>query len=83
MLNDLTKLPLKAVSIMDGGTQVKLIFTYENDQQAVFKPMRFGRDYESDPNHFYFSDFERHNAEVATFHIDKYVVLFLKNTGLK
>ncbi|MCP9266473.1 Extracellular serine/threonine protein kinase FAM20C [Dirofilaria immitis] len=71
LLNDLTKLPLKSVSIMDGGTQVKLIFTFENDQQAVFKPMRFGRDYESDPNHFYFSDFERHNAEIATFHMDK------------
>ena len=25
---------------MDGGTQVKLIMTYENGKQAVFKPMR-------------------------------------------
>ncbi|VDP14190.1 unnamed protein product [Onchocerca flexuosa] len=41
LLNDLSKLPLKSVSIMDGGTQVKLVFTFENDQQAVFKPMRY------------------------------------------
>lgn len=41
LLNDLTQLPLKSVSIMNGGTQVKLIFTFENDQQAVFKPMRY------------------------------------------
>lgn len=25
---------------MDGGTQVKLILTFTNDEQAVFKPMR-------------------------------------------
>ncbi|CAI4232161.1 unnamed protein product [Auanema sp. JU1783] len=71
LLYDLNKMPLKSVHIMDGGTQVKLIFTFMNDKQAVFKPMRFGRDYESDPNHFYFSDFERHNAEIATYHLDK------------
>ncbi|KHJ97119.1 hypothetical protein OESDEN_02909 [Oesophagostomum dentatum] len=71
LLADLNQATIKAVHIMDGGTQAKLVFTFENDKQAVFKPMRFGRDYESDPNHFYFSDFERHNAEIATFHLDR------------
>nr|CDJ86187.1 Protein of unknown function DUF1193 domain containing protein [Haemonchus contortus] len=71
LLTDLNQAVIKAVHIMDGGTQAKLVFTFENDKQAVFKPMRFGRDYESDPNHFYFSDFERHNAEIATFHLDR------------
>jgi len=71
LLKDMATMPIKNVQIMDGGTQVKLVFTFENDKQAVFKPMRFGRDYETDPNHFYFGDFERHNAEIATFHLDK------------
>ncbi|VDO45093.1 unnamed protein product [Haemonchus placei] len=73
LLTDLNQAVIKAVHIMDGGTQAKLVFTFENDKQAVFKPMRFGRDYESDPNHFYFSDFERHNAEIATFHLDRFL----------
>lgn len=71
LLTDMNILRIKHTAIMEGGTQVKLVLTFENDKQAVFKPMRFGRDYETDPNHFYFGDFERHNAEIATFHLDK------------
>uniref|UniRef100_A0A915DGV2 F-box domain-containing protein n=1 Tax=Ditylenchus dipsaci TaxID=166011 RepID=A0A915DGV2_9BILA len=55
---------------MSYSKNVKLFLTFENDKQAVFKLMRYGRDYESDANHFYFGDFERHNADIATFQMD-------------
>jgi hypothetical protein len=40
LLKDLSTMPLKHVAVMEGGTQVKLILTFENEKQAVFKPMR-------------------------------------------
>ena len=69
LISSLPSLP--GVEQKEGGTQLKLIITFDDGGQALLKPMRFPRSQETLPNHFYFTDFERHNAEVAAFHLDK------------
>uniref|UniRef100_A0A8C6L2M7 Family with sequence similarity 20 member C, like n=1 Tax=Nothobranchius furzeri TaxID=105023 RepID=A0A8C6L2M7_NOTFU len=54
-----------------GGTQLKLVMSFPNYGQALFKPKKQERDEESNYNLYYFSDFERHNAEIAAFHLDR------------
>jgi len=71
VLDTMRQLPIVGISQKEGGTQLKLIIEYEDGGQALFKPMRFPRSQETLPNHFYFTDFERHNAEVAAFHLDQ------------
>ncbi|TMW54272.1 hypothetical protein DOY81_000627 [Sarcophaga bullata] len=71
LLKDMITLPIKHVVQKEGGTQLKLMIEYPNDIKALMKPMRFPRDQQTLPNHFYFTDYERHNAEIAAFHLDR------------
>ncbi|XP_052759271.1 extracellular serine/threonine protein CG31145 isoform X2 [Galleria mellonella] len=71
VLKDMATAPVLHAEQKEGGTQLKLIIDYPNGVQALFKPMRFPRDVQTLPNHFYFSDYERHNAEIAAFHLDR------------
>ncbi|XP_033109930.1 extracellular serine/threonine protein kinase FAM20C-like [Anneissia japonica] len=67
----LKKHPIFEVEEKQGGTQVKLVIDFEDGGQALWKPWKVPREYETLPNHFYFSDIERHNAEIAAFHLDR------------
>uniref|UniRef100_UPI00358ED66F glycosaminoglycan xylosylkinase-like n=1 Tax=Myxine glutinosa TaxID=7769 RepID=UPI00358ED66F len=51
------------------GTQLKALLVLEGGQKVVFKPKRYSRDYivEGEP----YAGYDRHNAEVAAFHIDR------------
>ncbi|KAM3859474.1 extracellular serine/threonine protein kinase FAM20C isoform 2-T2 [Diretmus argenteus] len=71
LLKDLVSQRITSVAMKSGGTQLKLIMTFQNYGQALFKPMKQTREQETPPDFFYFSDFERHNAEIAAFHLDK------------
>ncbi|XP_048870787.1 extracellular serine/threonine protein kinase FAM20C-like isoform X1 [Brienomyrus brachyistius] len=71
LLNDLVTQRITSVAMKSGGTQLKLIMTFQNYGQALFKPMKQTREQETPPDFFYFSDFERHNAEIAAFHLDR------------
>ncbi|XP_078521029.1 extracellular serine/threonine protein kinase FAM20C [Lissotriton helveticus] len=71
LLQDLVSQKIASVAMKSGGTQLKLIMTFQNYGQALFKPMKQTREQETPPDFFYFSDYERHNAEIAAFHLDR------------
>ncbi|XP_072129108.1 extracellular serine/threonine protein kinase FAM20C-like [Mobula birostris] len=70
-LQELATLRIVRVIQKLGGTQLKLTMTLQNYGKALFKPLKQTREEETSPDLFYFSDFERHNAEIAAFHLDR------------
>lgn len=71
IMEDMATQQIVDIELKEGGTQLKLMITFTDEGQALFKPMRYPREQETLPDHFYFVDFERHNAEIAAFHLDR------------
>uniref|UniRef100_A0A8C5Q3Q6 FAM20 C-terminal domain-containing protein n=1 Tax=Leptobrachium leishanense TaxID=445787 RepID=A0A8C5Q3Q6_9ANUR len=71
LMKDMSSLRILQSVQISGGTQLKLLITFSNYGQALFKPMKQTRNQETPEDFFYFSDFERHNAEIAAFHLDR------------
>ncbi|XP_042200936.1 extracellular serine/threonine protein kinase FAM20C isoform X2 [Callorhinchus milii] len=71
LLQELGTMKIVRVAQKHGGTQLKLVMTLENYGKVLFKPMKQTREQETSGDLFYFSDFERHTAEIAAFHLDR------------
>ncbi|XP_072229475.1 pseudokinase FAM20A isoform X1 [Leuresthes tenuis] len=57
--------------VKPSGHHLKLALKMRNFAKVMFKPMRQQRDEETPEDFFYFVDFQRHNAEIAAFHLDR------------
>lgn len=57
--------------VKPSGHHLKLALKMRNFAKAMFKPMRQRRDDQTPEDFFYFVDFQRHNAEIAAFHLDR------------
>ncbi|XP_010781492.1 pseudokinase FAM20A [Notothenia coriiceps] len=57
--------------VKPSGHHLKLALKMQNFGKAMFKPMRQQRDEETPEDFFYFVDLQRHNAEIAAFHLDR------------
>ncbi|XP_051925658.1 pseudokinase FAM20A [Hippocampus zosterae] len=56
--------------VKPSGHHLKLALKMQNFGKAMFKPMRQQRDEETPEDVFFFVDVQRHNAEIAAFHLD-------------
>ncbi|CAL8260554.1 unnamed protein product [Arctogadus glacialis] len=57
--------------VKPSGHHLKLALKMNDFGKAMFKPMRQQRDEVTSEDVFYFVDFQRHNAEIAAFHLDR------------
>ncbi|XP_031624803.1 extracellular serine/threonine protein CG31145-like [Contarinia nasturtii] len=71
LLNDMATLPIAKVDEKDGGSQLKLTINYRNGMTALFKPKRCDINVPNPQNQIYFSEYERHNSEIAAFYVDR------------
>ncbi|CAL1289666.1 unnamed protein product [Larinioides sclopetarius] len=71
LLEEMATMKIKHIVENSKGTQLKLFITFSDGSQAMLKPMRFDREKETNPNHFFFTDFERPSSEIAAFHLDR------------
>ena len=79
VLRDMKFMPLRMNYESKSGTEQKLIFYLKNYMRLVFKPMRFPREQEVFPDLVFWREYERHNAEIAGFHLDMRVYLNFVN----
>ncbi|KAJ8363672.1 hypothetical protein SKAU_G00125030 [Synaphobranchus kaupii] len=59
--------------VKPSGHHLKLALKLQDFGKAMFKPMRQEREQETPEDFFYFVDFQRHNAEIAAFHLDRII----------
>uniref|UniRef100_A0A3P8RSD7 FAM20A golgi associated secretory pathway pseudokinase n=1 Tax=Amphiprion percula TaxID=161767 RepID=A0A3P8RSD7_AMPPE len=71
LLKDMQNMAVVSAVVKPSGHHLKLALKMKNFAKAMFKPMRQQRDEETPEDSFYFVDFQRHNAEIAAFHLDR------------